>query len=146
MKRRGVWWKRVYSVFTHHTRYLTRSWGGVFQRQACCVYDLETFCTWIGLLWVVVFYDPSTARSFRDGIPIYCSLSRTRSSFFTPFSPGIEPRDSLLYYRCGSPASRIGRVHVDLFPPVFLLNDSRSTIYIFKGNGPFNSPSVRGFA
>ena len=39
-----------------------------------------------------VFYVPSTARSFRDGTPIYCPLLRTWSSVFTPFPPGIEPR------------------------------------------------------
>ena len=39
-----------------------------------------------------VFYVPSTARSFRDGTPIYCPLQRTRSSVNTPFQPGIEPR------------------------------------------------------
>ena len=42
--------------------------------------------------WLVVFYIPSTARSFRDGIPIYCPLQRTWSSIFTPFPQGIEPR------------------------------------------------------
>ena len=42
--------------------------------------------------WLVVFYVPSTARSFRDGTPIYCLLRRTWSSVFTPFPQGIEPR------------------------------------------------------
>ena len=32
--------------------------------------------------WLVVFYVPSTARSFRDGTPIYCPLRRTWSSVF----------------------------------------------------------------
>ena len=27
--------------------------------------------------WLVVFYVPSTARSFRDDTPIYCPLQRT---------------------------------------------------------------------
>ena len=27
--------------------------------------------------WLVVFYVPTTARSFRDGTPIYCPLRRT---------------------------------------------------------------------
>ena len=27
--------------------------------------------------WLVVFYVPSTARSFRDDTPIYCPLRRT---------------------------------------------------------------------
>ena len=42
--------------------------------------------------WLVVFYVPSTAMSFRDGTPIYCPLRRTWSSVDTPFPPGIEPR------------------------------------------------------
>ena len=42
--------------------------------------------------WLVVFYVPSTARSFRDGTSIYCPLRRTWSSVFTAFPPGIEPR------------------------------------------------------
>ena len=42
--------------------------------------------------WLVMFNVPSTARSFRDGTPIYCPLRRTWSSINTPFRPGIEPR------------------------------------------------------
>ena len=42
--------------------------------------------------WLVVFNVPSTARSFRDGTPIYSPLRRTWSSINTPFQPGIEPR------------------------------------------------------
>ena len=42
--------------------------------------------------WLVVFYVPSTARSFRDGTLIYCPLQRTWSSVFTLFPPGIEPQ------------------------------------------------------
>ena len=38
-----------------------------------------------------VFNVPSTARSFRDGTPIYCPLRRTWSSVNTPSRPGIEP-------------------------------------------------------
>ena len=41
--------------------------------------------------WLVVFNVPSTARSFRDGSPIYCPLRRTISSINTPFQLGIEP-------------------------------------------------------
>ena len=40
---------------------------------------------------LVVFYVPSTARSFRDSTAIYCPLQSTWSSVFTPFPPGIEP-------------------------------------------------------
>ena len=39
-----------------------------------------------------VFYVPSTARSFKDGTPIYCPLRRTWNSVNTPYPPGIEPR------------------------------------------------------
>ena len=42
--------------------------------------------------WLIVFNVPSTARSFRDGTPIYCPLRRTWSSINTPFRLGIEPR------------------------------------------------------
>ena len=42
--------------------------------------------------WLVVFNVPSTARSFRDGTPIYCPLRRTWSSINTPFRSGIKPR------------------------------------------------------
>ena len=42
--------------------------------------------------WLVVFNVPLTARSFRDGTPIYCPLRRMWSSINTPFWPGIEPR------------------------------------------------------
>ena len=45
-----------------------------------------------GVFLLVVFNVPSTARSFRDGTPIYCPLRRTWSSINTPFRPGIEPR------------------------------------------------------
>ena len=34
----------------------------------------DSFCLFVCLF---VFYDPSTARSFRDGNPIYCPLRRT---------------------------------------------------------------------
>ena len=57
--------------------------------------------------WLVVFFVPSTARSFRDGTPIYCPLRRTRSSVNTPFPLGIEPgpsRGSPLLYRCATQA------------------------------------------
>ena len=53
------------------------------------VFNLMFVCFWI---WLVVFSVPSTARSFRDGTPIYCPLRRTWSSVFTPFPPGIEPQ------------------------------------------------------
>ena len=53
-----------------------------------------------GYVWSVVFYVPSTARSFGDGTPIYCPLRRTWSSVFTPFPPRIEPRAvDFMYYK-----------------------------------------------
>ena len=39
-----------------------------------------------------MFYVSSTARSFRDGTPIYCPMWRTCSSVNKPFPPGIEPQ------------------------------------------------------
>ena len=43
-------------------------------------------------VWLVVFYIPSTSRSFRDSNPIYCPLRMTYSPGFIPSPPGIEPR------------------------------------------------------
>ena len=45
------------------------------------VRDLRALCWLVG--WLVVFYVRSTARSFRDGTPIYCPLPRTWSLVFT---------------------------------------------------------------
>ena len=42
------------------------------------VWDWFKFEAWFG--WLVVFNVPSTARSFRDGTPIYCPLRMTWSS------------------------------------------------------------------
>ena len=56
--------------------------------QSICLFIC--LCLLVG--WLVVFNVPSTARSFRDGTPIYCPLRRTWSSINTPFRPGIEPR------------------------------------------------------
>ena len=53
-------------------------------------YDWLMIVCYLG--WLVVFNGPPTARSFRDGTPIYCPLRRTWSSVNTTFSPGIEPR------------------------------------------------------
>ena len=53
---------------------------------------LEIHRPFVEVIWLVVFYVSSTARSFRDGTPIYCPLQRRWSSVFTPFPPGIEPR------------------------------------------------------
>ena len=58
--------------------------------------------------WLVVFYVPSTARSFSDGTPTYCPLRRTWSSVFTPFPRRTNPGPSLgspLHYHCATPAS-----------------------------------------
>ena len=51
-----------------------------------CVLHLSMTC--VG--WLVMFYVPSTAMSFREGTPIYCPLRRTRSSVFTPSPSGNE--------------------------------------------------------
>ena len=53
---------------------------------------LNTWQIQTSLGCLVVFNVPSTARSFRDGTPIYCPLRKTWSSINTPFWPGNEPR------------------------------------------------------
>ena len=60
----------------------------------CCLYkNLVVVLFKKNLLgWLIVFNVPSTARSFRDGTPIYCPLRRTWSSINTTFRPWIEPR------------------------------------------------------
>ena len=40
-----------------------------------CVCVCVSVC--VCVVWFVVFNVPSTARSFRDGTPIYCPLRRT---------------------------------------------------------------------
>ena len=55
------------------------------------VYFTHIVCCWL-VGWLVVFNVPSTARSFRDGAPIYCPLRRTWSLVFTRIPLGIEPR------------------------------------------------------
>ena len=58
--------------------------------RTCFILDHYAAGLWFG--WLVVFYVPSTMRSFRDDTTIYCSLRRTWSSVNTPFPTGIEPR------------------------------------------------------
>ena len=58
------------------------------------IIDMSCFYTIYLISFVcllVVFNVPSTARSFRDGTPIYYPLRRTWSSINTPFWLGIEP-------------------------------------------------------
>ena len=60
-----------------------------------------------GKCLLVVFYIPSTERSFRDGIPIYCPLRRTQNSFLHHSHQELNPRPSLgspLHDRCATPA------------------------------------------
>ena len=60
-------------------------WATYFSTRNCSLNGM--FCM---VVWLVVFYVSSTARSFRDGTPIYCPLWRTWSSVFTPTPPGIK--------------------------------------------------------
>ena len=53
--------------------------------------------------WLVVFYVPSTARSFRDGTPIYCPLRRTWSSVNTPFRESNPGRRVAVHYTTAAP-------------------------------------------
>ena len=63
-----------------------RHLGWISENTQTCI----SYCTAIS--WLVVFNLPSTARSLRDGIPIYCPLRRTWSLINTPFPSGIEPK------------------------------------------------------
>ena len=73
----GVW---IVDVLSIGYQYTINNW-----------YQLAINDIWL-VGWLVVFNVPSTARSFRDGTPIYCPLRRTWSSINSPFRPGIEPR------------------------------------------------------
>ena len=82
----------------HHKTYWQTDWLSNKQSKSTTFNLLGCHlvpCIWINFRlvgWLVVFNVPSTARSFRDGTPIYCPLQRTWSSINTPFGPGIEPR------------------------------------------------------
>ena len=46
--------------------------------------DLWKLLYGLNIGWLVVFYVPSTARSFRDSIPIYCPLQKdAKLGFYT---------------------------------------------------------------
>ena len=92
------------------------------------------------MLVVVVFNVPSTARSYRDGTPIYCPLRRKWSSINAPFRPGIEPRavawqSITLPLRYASSPSSIDIIRVDaymVFSSVYLASwwqGSRKDVY-----------------
>ena len=77
-------------------------------RQRGSIQKGATTRIYICVIWLVVFYVPSTARSFRDSTPIYCPLRKMWSSVNTPFPTRIEnpglSRGSLLHYRCATQA------------------------------------------
>ena len=75
-------WKYSYPLDKLSALWTTRSWNVNYSSR--CL-------DWL-VGWLVVFNIPSTARSFRDGTPIYCPLRRMWSSINTPFRPGFEPR------------------------------------------------------
>ena len=100
---------------------------GIHQKQ----YVWQSFTLYNRFGWLVVFYVPSTAMSFRDDTSIYCTLRRTWSLVNTLFPPGIEPgpsRGSLLHYRCTTPA-----------PPVLQkLELSKTVFYACKTSKPID--------
>ena len=57
------------------------------------------------VVWLVVFYGPSTARLFRDGTPIYCPLRRTWSSVLNTVPTGnrIPGRRVAVHYTTAAP-------------------------------------------
>ena len=119
----------------------------VFPNQGCMTYF---HCIMLISFWVVtyyvylqciticlfVFYIPSIARSFGDGIPIYCPLRRTWSSVNTPFPLGIEPgviawQSITLPLRHASSTQCITIWHYVIFHFWLLLNWSTDLLRIF---------------
>ena len=91
-------WKKSLRLFTMIAMFLLNF---VYFRENCMTKSLRTFSSFMTVCpyvhvwlvgWLVLFIVPSTARSFRDGTPIYRPLRRTWSSINTPFRSGIEPR------------------------------------------------------
>ena len=63
--------------------------------------------------WLVVFYVPSTAKSLRDGAPIYCPLRRTsewkfncQNSHFWPVTPKFVNLEGPFVGYCSSALSK----------------------------------------
>ena len=78
--------------------------------------------------WLVVFYVPSTAMSFRDGTTIYCPLRRTRSSVFTPFPPGQNLEDSNFFRVIIHPSTYLTMENI--FKIYVTSTDFRKTIHM----------------
>ena len=59
--------------------------------------------------WLVVFYLPSTAKSFRDGAPIYCLMQ----SFYTVSIGNRTPgRRVAVHYTTAAPRQLHGRIRL----------------------------------
>ena len=72
-------------IFVTYNAYL-------MQIQTSCLHPhVVLFLFSVLFVCLLVFYIQSTAKSFRDGTPIYCPLRRTSTSVFTPFLPVIKP-------------------------------------------------------
>ena len=86
-----VWYLLSYSLLLS-TNIINIAWFGSIQ--SIYIQKHWKHICYVGWLvgWLVVFNVPSTARSFRDGTPIYCPLRRTWSSINAPFPSGIEPQ------------------------------------------------------
>ena len=106
-----VIWRRQTTKWSLHRKLLFDY--SLFSRPLSSIYDI--FYTKknkvstqgpLPLSWMVVFYVPSTARSFRDGTPIYCLLRRTWSSDFTSFPSRGSLRFNSRWERCENRASR----------------------------------------
>ena len=79
-------------------RIASSAWREQYPDYGWVAYVMKTTILWnpsceatLLLVCLFVFNVPSTARSFRDGTPIYCPLRRTWSSVNTLFPLGIEP-------------------------------------------------------
>ena len=89
----SLYWFRIGKQCGMRSRYAKKHGSIRFKPSLCIIsaFCRVFLCNYM-FVCLFVFYVPSTARSFRDGTPIYCPLRRMWSSVNAPFLPGIEPR------------------------------------------------------
>ena len=81
---------RMVSISTNILPFLDKFFSKNFQ---LCIHIYFIFTDVNPIAWIFCLFVlnvPSTARSFRQGTPIYCPLRRRWSSVNTPYPPGIK--------------------------------------------------------